>query len=150
MGSIIRYTHKKCGFRFDFLEGVGFGTFAMQCRSRKHMRDGEWGEYWKELIEKYPEGTATLNKAICYCEKCNKYFQEPRIKFYIPKEGYHYESDDDSVPSYIVYEHYQLLEKETITCPDCDTVTTIIENTSQIPCPVCGEMRKGRDVGNWD
>lgn len=153
MGSIIRFTHKECGFEFNFYEGVGFRSFAMQCESRKYMRSGEWGDHWKQLIEQYPEGTATLNKAICYCARCKKYFQEPRIEFYIPKEGYHYapkEGRDDSVPPYIVYEHYQLLEQATITCPDCETVATVMENSAQIPCPVCGKMRRGRDVGNWD
>lgn len=68
MGKVIRYTHKKCGFELDFLEGVGFSLFKMQCEAREHMRNGDWGEQWKELMEKHPDGAATLNKALCYCE----------------------------------------------------------------------------------
>lgn len=30
MGKVIRYTHKKCGFELDFLEGVGFSLIKMQ------------------------------------------------------------------------------------------------------------------------
>jgi hypothetical protein len=153
MGSIIRFTHKECGFEFSFYKGVGFRLFAMQCESRKYMRTGEWGEHWKELIERYPEGTATLGKAICYCAKCKKYFQEPRIKFYIPKEGYRHvpkEECDDRVLPYEVYSSYQLLEEETITCSKCKKVAQVMEKHTQIPCPVCGKMRRGRNVGDWD
>ena len=153
MGYIINYVHKECNFDFEFFEGVGFGTFAMECESRKYMREGEWGEHWKNLIEQHPDGTATLNQALCYCEKCKKYFNEPRIEFYIPKEGYHYipnEGEEDGVPSYIVKEHYQLLEKEVIKCPECDTIAKIMQKTSQIPCPVCGKKIKGEKIGCWD
>jgi len=153
MGKILRFTHKKCGFELDFLEGVGFALFKMQCEARAHMRNGDWGEPWQELIKKHPDGTATINKALCYCEKCKKYFAEPRVVFYIPKEGHHYEFGEnhrDTVPTYIIDEHYQVLEKEVITCPNCDSIAVVMESVGKIPCPICGEMRRGRDVGLWD
>lgn len=153
MGAIIKYTHKKCGFNLKFLAGVGFTLFRMQCEARGHMRNGDWGERWQRLMEQYPEGTATLNTALCFCERCKKYFTEPRVAFYVPKDGYQYEFDEhhkDYVPTYIIDKHYKVLEKEVITCPDCEKEANIIENVSSIPCPVCGEIRRGRNVGNWD
>ena len=117
------------------------------------MRSGKWGEHWKELIAQYPEGTATLQKALCYCPKCKKYFTEPRIKFYIPKDGFIYEYDEqhpDFVPSFIIFDNYQLMEKEKISCPDCRTDAEVIENHRSIHCPVCGKELKGREVGHWD
>lgn len=152
MGSIICYKHEECNFEYNYFEGVGFRLFAMQCRARSHMQNGEWGEHWKSMIEQYPQGTATIRKALCYCERCKMYFTRPRIKFYIPQEGYHYESDDnkDFVPINIINEHYQLLEAEVLTCPHCDSHLTVMENVSAIPCPVCGKLMKGKDVGNWD
>lgn len=104
-------------------------------------------------MKQYPEGAATINKSLCYCENCKKYFSEPRIEFCIPKDGYHfefYERYPDWIPEHIICKHYQVLEKEAITCPDCDNVATVMERTSKIPCPVCGEMRPGRNIGNWD
>lgn len=153
MGSIIRYTHRDCRFKLEFHEGVGFYLFKLQCEARENMRSGKWGEHWKDLMEQYPEGTATLQNALCYCQKCKKYFTEPRVKFYVPKDGFKYEYDErhsDMVPSYIISEHYQLLEKEQITCPDCEADAVVIENFRSIHCPVCGKDLKGRDVGNWD
>ncbi len=153
MGSIIRFTHRECGFKYDFFAGVGFGLFRLQCEAREKMRSGEWGEQWKDLIQKYPEGTATIGKALCFCPKCSKYFTEPRIKFYVPNEGFHYEFDErheDMIPSYVICEHYHVLEKEDMFCPDCGTKATVMENLNQVPCPVCGKMRKGRDIGDWD
>ena len=73
--------------------------------------------------------------------------------FYVPKDGYHYEFNEchkDYVPRYIIDEHYKVLEKEVITCPDCENEANVIEGVSSIPCPVCGEMQRGRNVGNWD
>ena len=32
----------------------------------------------------------------------------------------------------IIYEYYQVLEKEVITCPDCDSVATVMQNHNQI------------------
>jgi len=98
-------------------------------------------------------GKLTLNKALCFCEKCKKYFTEPRIEFYIPKEGYHLENDEkqsDSVPRYIIKEHYKIIEKEDITCPDCKTTSTVIEKIQKIKCPVCGKELRGKIWGNWD
>ena len=153
MGSIIEYDHQGCKFKYVFYEGVGFSLFRLQGQARSKMRSGEWGEAWKSLMEKYPEGTATLNNALCYCPRCRKYFSEPRVEFYIPNEGYHYqfdEQDKDRIPEYIINSHYHVLQKETITCPDCDAEVTVMEDLEKVPCPVCGEMIRGRDAGNWD
>ena len=51
MGSIICYKHEECNFEYNYFEGVGFRLFAMQCRARSHMQNGEWGEHWKSMIE---------------------------------------------------------------------------------------------------
>ena len=122
MGNIIRFTHRECGFKFDFFEGVGFSLFRLQCNAREKIRSGE-------------------------------YFTEPRIKFYVPDDGYLYEfseKNEDMVPTHVIYEHYHLLEKEDMVCPDCYSSATVMENLNQVPCPVCRKMCKGRDVGNWD
>lgn len=153
MGIIIRFTHKKCKFEFNFKEGLGVSLFRKQCQARINMCNGYWGKRWQELIKQYPEGTATTNNVLCYCEKCKKYFDTPRIVFYIPQKGYHYKSGEDysnTIPARIIYRHYQPLEKEVITCPNCNNTAIVIENTKQIPCPVCGKMRQGREYGNWD
>ena len=151
MGSVIEFKHEKCGFEFVFLEGAGFSLFRKQCEARRHMRDGDWGEHWKSLIERYPEGTALLNTALCYCEKCSKYWAEPCVQFCIPKDGYHYNSSDDNldmVPERIIYEHYRLLETEQISCPDCENIAKLVEEPYEIYCPVCGEKICGLEVGN--
>ena len=151
MGKIIRYTHKKCGFEFDFREGVGFHLFSINCEAREHMKNGDWGEYWKKLIEQYPNGTAKLRNALCYCERCREYYIGPCVNFYVPKEGYNYPyEDEDSVPTYMLDEYFCLLEKEVMVCEKCNEEAIVMEDMAPIACPVCGKMRKGRDVGNWD
>lgn len=153
MGSIIRFTHKECGFEYDFYEGVGFSLFRLQCNAREKMRSGEWGKQWQDLMEKHPEGTATINKALCFCPNCKKYYTEPRIKFYVPNEGFHYdfhEPNEDMVPTYVIYSDYHLIEKETMFCPDCNAESVVMDNLNKVPCPVCGKIRRGRDIGNWD
>ena len=153
MGSIIQFNHKACGFKFDYFEGVGFSLFAKQCHSRQYMRNGKWGEKWKKLIEEYPNGTATLNRMLCYCEQCKKYYHEPRIEFYIPKDGYYYEfgeEDDDFIDETTLYKRFQLLESEIMLCPDCKKEALVMEDIRRIKCPVCEGMIKGRDVGIWD
>ena len=151
MGSIIRYTHRECKFKLEFYEGVGFHLFRLQCYARENMRSGQWGNHWKKMMEQYPDGTATLNNALCFCPKCKKYFKNPRVEFYIPKEGFQYEYDErDMVPNYVIAKHYQLIEKEDIICQDCATRVEVVENLRKINCPVCGKELKGRDVGNWD
>lgn len=153
MGDIIRFTHRDCKFRFDFHAGVGFRLFREQCNARENMRSGEWGDHWQELMEKYPDGTATLNNAICYCKNCGKYYTEPRVRFYVPKEGYQHEyseRDLDSVSSYIINRFYDLLEEEALICPDCEGQTEVIDDYNHFPCPKCGKSLKGRLIGNWD
>ena len=108
---------------------------------------------WQDLIKKFPDGTATINETLCLCPKCKKYFSQPRKVFYVPNEGYHYdfqEPYDDMVSSCILYYHYHPIIKENIFCLDCNTEATVMEKYSYVPCPICGKILRGRDVGNWD
>lgn len=152
MGAIILFAHEECNFSFEFYEGVGFSLFKAQCMARENMRSGIWGDHWKQMIEKYPEGTATIKNAICYCKNCGKYYTEPQVVFYIPKEGYHYKYDErhsDMVPQNIIRENYEILEEETMICPDCEGISYVIASNN-FTCPKCGKLINGHDIGNWD
>lgn len=120
--------------------------------ARENMRSGAWGDHWKQMIEKYPEGTATLEHEMCYCKNCGKYYTESQVVFYIPKEGYHYEYDEhhsDMVPQHIICENYEILEKETMICPDCGGVSKVVD-ANNFTCPKCGKPIRGQNIGNWD
>ncbi len=153
MGRIIRFTHKECGFEYDFYEGAGFSLFRLECNAREKMRSGEWGIEWQELMGKYPEGAVTINNMLCFCPNCKKYYTEPCIQFYIPNDGFHYDyhgTSDDYVPDYVINRHFHLIKKDAMFCPDCNSELMVFETYNRIPCLVCGKTRRGRVVGNWD
>lgn len=87
MGYIYEYIHPECGFFYQYFEGIGILGFSEVCKCRESMRSGKWGEPWKELIEEYPDGTASLDNSLIYCEACKKYFSRSRKVFHIPKTG---------------------------------------------------------------
>lgn len=140
MGAVYWLSCKQCKFKFEFHKGVGFFLFSKQCNARSNMREGKWGEHWKKLIEKYPDGTATLCNALCYCKHCKKFYTEPRVEFYVSQDGYKYEDKDkkDMIPTVVIFEHYSVLEKENMICPDCKESAEVIENFSKAVCPQCG------------
>ena len=114
MGILIRYTHKKCNFEFEHHKGVGVHLFGQQLKARENMRSGKWGPEWQDLMNQYPEATATIGKVLCYCRKCNDYFSAPQIKFYVPQDGYRYEFStpfDAINPADIIAKHYRLHRK---------------------------------------
>lgn len=151
MGLVVRYRHKGCGFSYDFKEGVGFRLAAREFKARTHMRNGDWGDRWKTLIEQYPAGTATYRKTLFYCEECKEYITEPQIVFYIPKEGSNYEYDEtDYVPDDKLEELFQVLEKEVILCPKCKKEAQKIDNLKKVPCLKCGQISEWKVVGHWD
>ena len=151
MGKVIRYRHKGCGFSYDFKEGVGFRLAAKEYKARTHMRNGDWGEKWKLLIEQYPDGTATYAKTLFYCEECNEYCTVPQIIFYIPKADSSYQYDEsDYVPDEILLDCFQVLEKENISCPKCNREIKEMENLKKVPCLKCGQISEWKVVGHWD
>lgn len=151
MGTVYRYTHGKCGFQYQYFEGVGFKLFAQSCDSRKHMRNGDWGEKWKALLEQHPDGTAVIDKRLCYCQQCKEYHTEPQKAFYVKKPDSDFEyGEDERVPLYKLDEHFELLEKEQVMCPKCDEELKVLDYVKRIECPVCGELVVWKKVGLWD
>ncbi len=153
MGTIVKLRCPDGKFQYDFYEGVGFSLFRQQREARANMREGEWGDHWKKMIEQHPDGTATCRKVLCYCGKCKKYYSEPRIVFYLPKEGFKYESkdDNDEVSEYVIIENYEPIDKETMKCPDCGDTLDVIEDIKKASCPYCGKpLIMCKNFGHWD
>lgn len=153
MGGVVCFFCNQCKFKYEHHTGVGMLLFATQCQSREMMRSGKWGEKWQKMLAENPEGTATLDKVLCYCRRCSRYYSKSRIVFWIPKENYHFdfkENYEDMVPTYIIHKYYRVLEKESIVCSKCNEEVEVIEEYSKATCPMCGKNMKYKSAGIYD
>ena len=151
MGNLIQFKHSRCHFLYNFRFGKSVFHFRFERTVRKDMRSGKLGDHWKEMMDQYPDGTATVTNALCYCPVCKQFQTEAQISFYKPKEGYQpeFSSEDPDVICFAP-NHFELVEKEEMYCQKCGGKVEVFEDYMKVPCPKCGEYLDVKAGGWWD
>ncbi len=137
---IWEYSHLQCGFKFVYYVG-GYSLIKKGRMLYDEMNSGKWGNGWSKILRRYPKGEPVLQSSLCFCEKCNKYFQQQRIKLYLHEQNYDDRISGKSDSRYI---------SEVIHCPDCYLKARIIKNNEEIRCPVCEKMCQRKLIGLCD
>ena len=73
MGSHIRYRCFNCGYSFVEKSGCGFSYHSFCKETAQKMKNGEFGEASKKVLEKYPDAFVECKYVPMKCEQCGEY-----------------------------------------------------------------------------
>lgn len=126
MGEIRSYSCS-CGYNQEIFLGGGLQSCSIPA-IKKHFAPDTISEFIAQQdsgnVESY-----IMENILAECPDCTSLFTVP---------GFTYKTNDNISHSFIN------------SCPKCRKMPVIVEDTSQVVCPKCGQIMQFISTGNWD
>lgn len=134
---------KKCKFKQMYLLGVGMMFPEVYRRIVESVRNGEYGEEWKECFKKNTGAVIRAEQRLYQCSYCNNIEQDYDLSLYLnknetaPEHGYWLYDGD--------FNHeYKFVKSYVHKCSKCSKRMHVVKNyeNTTLPCPKCGSNLK--------
>ena len=151
MGDGRAYKCSKCRKEYHAFWGIGYLYSLDKLEKEKKIKEGEYGQEWKDLFQSEDSVEVDIEKYVYLCGKCGSWTVEPDLSLYVPndsdetitdqqEDGTDDESwgNDRSVPFDL--EGYRLLKERVHKCADCGEAMHVAakEEIQHLQCPECG------------
>ena len=163
MGQGAIFECKKCGYRANGFEGVGFAFPRIYQEVQRDARDGRYGREIQQFLEEHPGGQVSAERIMVVCEDCGHIESVPQLNMYVPKDGYDPAKAERGrwsvafphegavyLTGYEFSEHYTLVKKYQHICERCGgKMKRPPRDQKEFRCPVCGEVLEEQRI-DWD
>ncbi len=160
MGMTIKFSCCRCGYEKKMDLGVGMFTDIDRLFNGivDNVRDGRYGEEWKEEIQRDPSLVVNVSDEIYICPTCGFFKTGLNLSLYKPVA----ESSVSSSGSEKKYgtdltlelsRHYRLYKKYPHCCEKCGEQMNIYkmhEGKTEPTCPECGGKGRISEDVFWD
>ena len=119
----------------NFYLGVGMHYPHACAETMQEMRDGGYGDEWRQVVTEYPDGAVDCERQIYLCDKCGHFEVDEVRDYYIPTESNNHNGccvwDAKS-------DEYQLIRRFSHICPKCQSEMRIANpEADTLVCPDC-------------
>ena len=170
MGSGVGFKCSKCGHKYSYGTGVGFLFPMVYEELLTSVKEGEYGEEWKNLALKNENVAIDAEIHLYCCKSCGGWDTEKGLTLYVPKDpevikqkeqeekrpwcvGFDFKNAS-YVTSYDLREYYSVLKRYIHKCPNCGKPMhkATREEANNLPCPKCGGTPQSDycSIINWD
>ena len=142
------YICKKCRYVFPSLTGVGYFFIHQGNSVVEAVKEGKYGEKWKDFLLSHPEGTVNCKSELLICKDCGAPKNDFNLTLYLPKRDVN--EDDLRIDQFVSEKRSGDSVYATFphTCDVCGGECVISKVIPSIPmkCPKChGEMKAAKD-----
>ena len=143
MGAGMKLECPECGYEESISLGYGM-FFPVTYREKVEMiRDGWYGEEWKNLLESVPDAAVNMDMALYVCSACGHFQNEEVLSVYQPKEQSSQDgpADQDQTIDCVLPEElpgrYKLVKAYVHRCKKCGKRMKRYAEGDQLKCPEC-------------
>lgn len=119
----------------------------------EEIKEGEWGEKYREFFKRFPNAATNIENGIYICENCGVIFSEINKGLYVAKNDNFFSEESDNIwcvsmsqlgKKYVspreLNKEFCLIEKEEHYCPKCSSGVRKINDLSNVipKCSKCG------------
>ncbi len=149
MGNGYIYKCSCCGYEHEVFLGCGMLFPQVFKKVNKDVKEGKYGQEWKELASSKELAAADAYKYLFVCDNCKNWKEDYGLSLYAPnnpeaikKKKYGIKTVEEwgEVPYVTTWEDYHLLKEFAHKCDKCSCnmrQASESEVFSQ-PCPRCG------------
>ena len=142
------YICRKCRYVFPSVTGVGYLFVDQGNKLVEAIKEGEYGEKWKDFLLSHPEGTVNCRSELLICKDCGAPKNDFNLTLYLPKRAV--KEDELNGPQFVMEKGkgdsvYAMFPH---TCDVCGGECVISKVIPSIPmkCPKChGEMKAAKE-----
>lgn len=156
MGSGYEFKCKKCKKRYAIRLGVGMMMPAMFNETIEEIRRGEWGNEFKEIIDREPFITPDVEEELYICRSCGKWKVEKNMNLYAPNypEALLNKQDSGRTPFAMrreLKEAYHLMKRRIHYCECGKRMHKVSDSEANtLTCPYCGTTNTAENFVCWD
>ena len=164
MGNGIKLECKKCGFDITASLGIGF-LYPIVCeKTLQRIKDGEFGDEFKDLANNTPNAAVHQEESLFVCDKCGDIVVDDVIDLCVPIKGVRCGQKFCSCidyPDNITYvmrsdigDTYKVVCSVEHKCSKCNDSIRVIKQTPKVlkslKCPKCKELLSISQAYLWD
>ena len=170
MGRGIGFKCSKCGHKYSYGTGVGFLFPMVYEELLASVKEGKYGDNWKELALKTENVAIDAEIYLYCCKSCGNWKTEEGLSLYAPKDpeeikrkeqeekepwcvGFDFK-EASYVTDYELKKFYVVLKKYIHKCPKCGKPMhkATRKEAFNLPCPKCGSAPQSDylRIINWD
>ena len=168
MGFGYNFKCNECGHEYGYGIGVGFMFPKVYMDLLEDVKDGEYGEEWRELATNTPYVAIDAEERLYVCRKCGYWLTDAGLTLYAPADVEALKAETKDTPwavgfaypnvpyvdSEDIRKYYRVLKKYIHKCPKCDSRMrrARYEELDNLPCPECGGKPNPNYTRhfNWD
>ena len=164
MGYGYDYKCKTCKKKYSVRLGIGFSFPSVYRRLLSDIKDGKYGDTFKNILESKKYVAVDAEKELYICKNCGKWETNYILNLYIPKNiekllnkqyGIKTVREWGYVPYVMEYDlikNYKLLRRYVHVCSNCGKRTHKANETDlgQLTCPHCSTKNAIESYVDWD
>lgn len=150
MGAGVAVKCKKCKFKATYHLGVGMMFPRVYERVVSEVKDGRYGEEWKQFFDDNTGAAIMCEQRLYQCPSCNNLIQNYDLSLYNHKNGE--PPEHNYWAHWCDFDHeYELVKNYIHNCPKCgNEMHEWKYSEKDIACPKCGEALKVDTGIMWD
>jgi len=155
MGSGKVFKCTSCGKEFMSMTGIGMGFSNEYQEIVSKIKNGEYGEDFKKLMNSKKGVVVDLERNLYICKKCGNWTENYCFDFYVPKKKEDIEKvsqENFCVMPHELKDGYELILKIEHSCDKCGSDMRKIEPDEEcvLKCPDCGKELETSGWIDWD
>lgn len=143
MGGSISFICNHCRYLKNICTGVGFLFPQKYEEVVKDIKEGKYGEKWRDLFLNTPNAAVNAGLEAYYCPNCGKWKSDYNLSLYIPKDSDEQDLTETSLPNYVcpweLPDKWRMFRLFIHKCPDCGKRMRYARQNDSPACPKCGQ-----------
>ena len=164
MGIGLNFKCQKCGKEYRVMRGVGMMFPLTYERTMEAIKEGRYGEQWKQIVTETSYAAVNAEKEVYLCSSCGSWRTERNLSLYRPNDpeqirtkqyGIKTVEEWGDVP-YVdrddLKRDYKLIKAFPHKCGKCGKRMRKAKEAEikKLPCPRCGTVNSSNGILLWD
>ncbi len=155
MGGSISFICNHCRYQENIHTGVGYAFPYVYKEVVNDIKEGKFGEKWRDLFLNTPHAVVNANLEAYYCPSCGKWMSDYNLSLYVPIDSDEQDITEVALPDYVcpweLPHEWKMLRLYIHKCPDCGKRMRYARWDDLPLCPQCGQRGTfGSGTVLWD
>ncbi len=151
MGTGYTYRCNRCNYELSVCCGIGFDFPRLYMQTVQEIRQGKYGQKWKELFENTPGAAIDAERELYVSSSCGNCKEDLNLAIYKQKKSDVPGGDKEDFSTEVsefdygyvmrmdLKEHYTIVKSYAHKCPECGKRMHKYRVSDQLKCPECKE-----------
>ena len=146
---------KKCGEVYYVFTGIGTLMPMGYRRTLDEIRQGVWGEEYKQTLADNPLMAVDVEEEVYICGTCGRWKNEKNMNLYAPNHPEEKTVAEKGCEPFVMradlLENYRLVKRRVHYCDCGKRMRRATDSEARnLPCPHCGEVNTAKTPVLWD